>query len=129
MSGFCKKPCKRCPYRHDVEPFLRPERAEELAYLPQNPYNIFHCHETLEYDEEGESVATNRSKVCAGFLTMQHSENGRTSYDEDGFEPSDDIVYSDHWEMTNAYDEHDERERLKRDALAGQRELERRKSK
>ena len=39
MSEFIKNPCSHCPYRHDVKPFLTPERGEELAYLATNPYS------------------------------------------------------------------------------------------
>jgi hypothetical protein len=108
MTDFVKKPCGHCPYRRDVKPFLHPSRGEELAYLAQNPYNTFHCHKTLGYDEnEDDTCTTEKSKVCAGFLTLQHNENGRTTYDGDGFEPSD-LVYNDSYEMAEAYADNDE---------------------
>ena len=105
MADFVKKPCSQCPYRRDVKPFLTPERGEELAYHAQNPYNVFHCHKTLEHSDdcEGGTYAGERSKICAGFLTLQHNENGRTSYDSDGFKPSDN-VYDDAFEMSQAYE-------------------------
>jgi hypothetical protein len=108
MTDFMKKPCQHCPYRHDVKPFLRNERAEELAYHAQNPYASFPCHKTTESveDDDGEErIETADSKVCAGFLTLQHNENGETSYDSDGFIPSTELVYSDAWEMIDAYAE------------------------
>ena len=69
---FMEKPCQHCPYRNDVKPFLTPERGEELANIVHNPYNTFHCHKTLEYDDEGdgETFAGASSKICAGFLTL-----------------------------------------------------------
>lgn len=102
MTDFVKKPCQHCPYRTDVKPFLTPERGEELANFALNPYNNFSCHKTLESDDEDTYVGEN-SKVCAGFLTLMHNENGKTPYDQDGFTPSDN-VYSDSWEMTAAYE-------------------------
>ena len=104
MSEFVKKPCAHCPYRRDVTPFLRPERAEELANAACNPYSVFTCHKTLEHDDEGETYAGQNSQVCAGFLTLQHHMNGGTSYDRDGFVPSKNC-YEDSWEMIEAYEE------------------------
>lgn len=49
---FMKQPCKHCPFRMDVKPFLTPERGIELAYHAQNPYNSFPCHKTTVSDEE-----------------------------------------------------------------------------
>lgn len=70
-----------------------------MAYSATNPYNSFYCHKTLEENFVGQTT-----KVCAGFLTLQHNENGSTAYDEDGFEPSPD-VYEDAYEMEQAYAE------------------------
>ena len=108
MSDFIKKPCQHCPYREDVKPFLTPERGEELAYTALNPYSSFYCHKTLEEDEQCEDGSDgNRvgqsSKMCAGFLTLQHNENGKTFYDDEGFEPSP-LVYDDAYSMEQAYD-------------------------
>ena len=107
---FVKKPCQQCPFRRDVKPFLHPSRGEELAYSAQNPYNTFYCHKTIEHDDEGEGCMTGKSKVCAGFLTLQHNENGSTMYDDEGFVPSEG-VYSDSWEMAEAYEEENRDER------------------
>jgi hypothetical protein len=107
MSEFMKKPCQHCPFRRDVEPFLRTERAEEIAYSATNPYNSFPCHKTTEADEEGdEMLETENSKQCAGFLTMMKNECGRTFYDEDGFEPDFAGCYNEAFEMVEAYAEH-----------------------
>ena len=100
---FVKKPCKHCPYRRDVKPFLTPARGAELAYYVTNPYNSFPCHKTTEPDEEdetGERMITTNSLECAGFLSLMHNETGR---EIDGFEPSD-LVYTDTIEMEWAYE-------------------------
>lgn len=107
MSDYMKKPCKLCPFRRDVKPYLRPERGFELAYAASNPFNSFPCHETTVCDEEfggdgSEMVAVESSKDCHGFLTLQIIENG----DEcapDGFEPAYELIYSEPFEMAEAY--------------------------
>jgi len=102
---YCKKPCKNCPFRNDVKPYLTNEFAEELAYSTQNPYNSFSCHKTTEYDEDTEDMeVTKYSKECAGFITMQIIENWEHITPE-GFKPNYDIVYDGVWDMINAYEE------------------------
>jgi len=108
MSSFIKKPCPQCPYRHDIKPFLTAERGEELAFAPQNPFNTFPCHKTTEEDEEGETYTGERSKECAGFLTLRANELGEDEvYEcaEEGFKPSYELVYGDSYEMADAYEE------------------------
>jgi len=105
---FTKKPCQHCPYLRDVRPFLTPERGEELAYLTENPYNSFHCHKTLDHDEDGETYAGSASLMCAGFLSMQVEWGGARC--PDGFTPSED-VYSEPYEMADAYAEEWEKSR------------------
>jgi len=96
-----KQPCKHCPFRSDVKPFLHPERGEELAYHAQNPYNSFTCHKTTEADKDGfEMNVTEESKKCAGFMTLQIVEGMPIP---DGFIPSYDIVYQEVYEMIDAY--------------------------
>ena len=99
-----KQPCKHCPYRADVKPFLRAKRGEELAYHASNKYNSFTCHKTTVSDEEfggeGDSmVCTENSKECAGFVTLQINEGMDCP---EGFTPSE-KVYSDIHEMIEAY--------------------------
>ena len=108
MSHFMKKPCEHCPYRNDVRPFLNPSRGEELAFHAQNPYNSFSCHKTTEADEEseeGEMLVTEKSKECAGFMTLQCQHGMKAPK---GFEPSWEIVYIDSYEMADAYDNPEE---------------------
>jgi hypothetical protein len=61
------RPCARCPFRADIEPYLRYMRAVEIAY---NLYagSEFPCHETTEHDEDtGEYVPNARKeRFCAG---------------------------------------------------------------
>ena len=106
MPDFMLRPCQHCPYRRDVKPFLTPERGEELAYHATNPYNFFPCHKTTVEDEnsdEGESLVTEDSKECAGFLTLKITECG-DEYTPEGFTPAYDVCYSDYYEMIDAYE-------------------------
>ncbi|BAU93440.1 hypothetical protein MPPM_4835 [Methylorubrum populi] len=107
---FMAAPCKHCPFRRDVKPFLRPDRATELAYATENPYSEFYCHKTLDYDgDEGEPEATAGTLVCAGFLSMQLDATGHQA--PEGFSPSP-LAYGDRWEMIEACEEAAEREAL-----------------
>jgi hypothetical protein len=102
-----KEPCKHCPFRFDVKPFLRPKRGEELAMHAYNRYNSFPCHKTTEYDESsdnGNMVRTAKSLECAGFLTLQINLGARCP---DGFIPSE-LVYNDADEMMAAYEEQED---------------------
>ncbi len=100
---FVKKPCKHCPYRRDVKPFLHPSRGEELAYLTENPYNDFPCHKTTVSDDDndsGEMLYADTTLTCAGFLSMQIEWGGRSR--PKGFETSLE-VYGEPYEMAEAY--------------------------
>jgi len=101
-SHFMPTPCKHCPFRRDVKPFLRPRRGEELAYHACNPYNSFTCHKTLvdDPDDDCGNMAGPQSKECAGFITLQINEGAAIP---EGFTPAYDIVYSDIYEMIDAY--------------------------
>jgi len=105
MCDYMNQPCKHCPFRNDVTPFLHPDRASEIAYSALNPYNDFPCHKTTEYDDEsedGEMIVTNDSKTCAGFLTLRAQNGGNIP---EGFEPSWEIIYVDEWDMIQAYED------------------------
>jgi hypothetical protein len=111
---FVKKPCKHCPFRSDVKPYLHPNRAAEIAYASENPYSDFPCHNTIEYDgdedECGRSTGDfSKTKTCAGFLTLRAQSGGAIP---DGFEPSWDVCYTDTYDMIQSYDdEWNEREK------------------
>lgn len=112
MSNFVKVPCKHCPFRVDVKPYLHPERAADIAYASQNPYNSFSCHKTTEYNEDSEEMeCTDKSKECAGFLTLRAQEGEDIP---EGFEPSWELVYTSILEMIDAYEEEWDKNRPKR---------------
>lgn len=74
-----KRPCKKCPFRRDIHPFLRRERAEEIAEALLSGLN-FYCHETVDYDRwehedeeggsEGEYCPDGEEQHCAGASMM-----------------------------------------------------------
>ena len=105
MCDYVKKPCKNCPFRNDITPYLHPERAYNLAESASNPYNDFICHATFEYDgdEDIQGRPTgdfSKSKTCAGFLTLRAQEGLETP---EGFEPSWEICYVDAYDMGQAH--------------------------
>ena len=106
-KDYVSKPCKTCPFRADVKPFLHPARAEEIVYAASNPFAYFTCHNTFEYDGEEdhqgrETADFSRSKCCAGFLTLRAQEG--LDYPE-GFEPSWYMCYTNIYEMIEAYEQ------------------------
>jgi hypothetical protein len=116
MSNFVKKPCKSCPFRLDVKPFLHPNRVEEIAYSAQNPYSDFTCHSTIEYDGDEDDLGRptgdfSGSKTCAGFLTMRAQDGQDEDFLPEGFVPSWDLCYTDPYEMVDAYTEEWEKDK------------------
>lgn len=73
-----KKPCPKCPFRTDVTPYLRPERAAEIAYSIQGG-SEFPCHQTT-VEVEGEDGMTHlvdnpsKSIVCAGSIIVMEKQ-------------------------------------------------------
>lgn len=107
MTDFVKKPCKKCPFRKDIRPYLHPDRAAGIACTSTNPYSDFPCHNTINYDSglediEGNEIAdTSNSKTCAGFLAM------RSNYTKkgvpEGFIPDNELCFTDIEDMVEAY--------------------------
>lgn len=101
---YIKKPCKHCPYRNDVTPFLINSRAEELAYLAKVKFASFPCHKTTEHEDldngYGDMVITSKTKECAGYLTLRAQVG---NFIPEDFKPSLDIVYTSPEEMVEAY--------------------------
>lgn len=74
-------PCKHCPFRHDIEPYLNPERVEEIEQALVR--SDFPCHKTTvagEEDEEGNTPMLDgtNARHCAGALILMEKE-GRPS--------------------------------------------------
>ena len=77
----------------------------DIAIAASNPYSDFPCHKTTESDddsEEGDMYRTEKSKECAGFLTLRAQEGLDIP---EGFEPAWGICYIDAHDMYQAYEE------------------------
>ena len=68
-----RSPCNNCPFRTDIEPYLRAARAYEIITGAERS-ELF-CHKTLTHvlngddeDEDGPKILRGRSKVCAGMM-------------------------------------------------------------
>lgn len=74
-------PCKKCPFRTDVDSYLRPERVEEIA-ASLNSGSDFTCHQTTDpvEDEDGnvEMVSGKRARACAGALATLENQGTPT---------------------------------------------------
>lgn len=62
-------PCRDCPFRTDVRPYLTPERILEIrAGLVRS---TFPCHKTTQFDDEGEHAPSDNEMHCAGALILK----------------------------------------------------------
>ncbi|GAB3304098.1 hypothetical protein EK0264_03620 [Epidermidibacterium keratini] len=68
-------PCKRCPFRSDIDPYLRPARASEIAEALRQG-STFTCHKTTVVDPRNEArmVPGPRAQFCAGALATMERE-------------------------------------------------------
>jgi hypothetical protein len=81
MKHNLSRPCKTCPFRTDVPPYLHRARVLEIADSIMNRQESFPCHKTVNYDsmvedEYGDEVIRDRDgeSQCAGaeiFLAHQ----------------------------------------------------------
>lgn len=63
------KPCGNCPFRSDVEPFLRPARVRAIHRAAVKSGEHFVCHKTVNYSLEPDVLDVGR-RACAGFLIL-----------------------------------------------------------
>lgn len=59
-------PCPKCPFRTDIKPFLRRDRAREISEALFPHQQTFACHVTVKYDDDGEDVISTDEQHCAG---------------------------------------------------------------
>lgn len=77
MKFDLKRPCKGCPFRADIEPYLTKSRAEEIATVLLQD-GTFSCHEHNGFDDDGDTFEGERAQHCAGamiFLEHQDAPN------------------------------------------------------
>jgi len=63
-------PCKHCPFRTDVTPYLRTARAQDICDSITHRDMSFACHKTTKHDDEGEHIPTSKEQHCAGATIM-----------------------------------------------------------
>lgn len=69
-------PCKLCPFRTDVHPYILPERVREIERSLERAE--FPCHKTTSRDDEcddGLYIRTGREVHCAGALILMIKED------------------------------------------------------
>jgi hypothetical protein len=67
MDYTLTSPCKDCPFRRDVKPYLTLARAVEIVGAVTSGAT-FSCHATNEFDDEDEVSRENQH--CAGAMVM-----------------------------------------------------------
>jgi hypothetical protein len=80
MRFDLKRPCGDCPFRNDRGPFgLLAERVREILGGGERrawfPAVSFACHQTISYNDDGDSKAVAKSQHCAGVMLILHREN------------------------------------------------------
>lgn len=70
------RPCKHCPFRNDITPYLRPERAHDIADSLQRG-DDFPCHATVEYADSQQGDASNAAR-CAGAMIICEKQDQPT---------------------------------------------------
>jgi hypothetical protein len=71
-------PCRNCPFRTDISPYLRADRAREIAASLRDG-GTFDCHKTITFDDvdddgEDQPRRTGREQQCAGALIVMQRE-------------------------------------------------------
>jgi hypothetical protein len=73
MKTDLTTPCPDCPFRTDVNPYLRKERVHEICESIIDRQETFSCHKTIEhdYDDEGEEIVNQEeAQHCAGAMIL-----------------------------------------------------------
>lgn len=76
-------PCKNCPFRSDIQPYLTTARAQNISDDLDDA--TFYCHKTLDYDRAEEDtlddegpddsrIIGNRARACAGAMILMEKE-------------------------------------------------------
>lgn len=77
QSPVVAAPCGKCPFRRDVPIYLRLERRREIVHSVMVEGADFHCHQTVDYSEDGDGDPHGAS-VCAGAAKMIEAAGGST---------------------------------------------------
>ena len=75
MKFELRTPCPKCPFRRDVKPYLRRDRAQEIADGLTRQQQTFACHLTVKHDDDGEPRYGPHEQHCAGALIILEAMN------------------------------------------------------
>lgn len=73
------RPCKNCPFRNDIEPYIRAARVRELERGLVGEQATFSCHKTVDYDRDDEDEPADEDRAytpsesdqqCAGAMIL-----------------------------------------------------------
>lgn len=79
MKFNLKTPCKDCPFRNDITPYLNKGRVKEILIALTEQDKTFSCHKTVNYDDIDLDVEYNKTiehkpdeneSHCAGALIL-----------------------------------------------------------
>lgn len=71
-----KRPCKNCPFRCDVRPYLTGERCLDIREGLESG-SSFSCHETVTYSDDLEYVRSPSEQFCVGAILVMENETNR----------------------------------------------------
>lgn len=75
MHFGLKTPCKNCPFRTDVKPYLREGRVSGISRTLTQEQGAFPCHKTVTHNDDGEKDSSLKEQHCAGALIMLENMN------------------------------------------------------
>lgn len=79
MKFNLTKPCKNCPFRNDIKPFLSKRRVKEIEFALVNDDKTFSCHKTVNYETwenyEEDYIPNSEESHCAGALILLEKNN------------------------------------------------------
>jgi hypothetical protein len=115
MDFALRKPCNKCPFRTDVQPYLRTQRVVSILRSITEGDASFACHRTTAYDDDGEPIPGKKEQHCAGALILlekikQPNQLMRIGVRLNFYKPAklrmDALVYDTPIAMVDAYRKH-----------------------
>jgi hypothetical protein len=71
MHHSLVRPCKTCPFRADITPYLPIARVRGIVRSITDLDQTFSCHNTNTFDDDGGVAETRESQHCAGALIFR----------------------------------------------------------
>ena len=70
-----KRPCSNCPFLKDGGIRLTRQRTRDIAreFLDPNG-GTFHCHKTVERDDDGEETSSKDAQMCMGGVLFAYKQ-------------------------------------------------------